>query len=173
MLTAQPALSQSAWVGPCELAEDYMRGANFQAAYRGVHRETLSTDPCGRDVVTVYNLLIRSNEQATYDVTGRQYYVWPTRGNCDARGAGPFVRGVVRLTQQRQANGANCRVVLTASFDLTIWQVNQQDGQSIIFSAPITPIGVGAQQFAVSRVGETEAMIFYAAVTIPHVATGR
>jgi hypothetical protein len=153
------AQAQSAFRGDCEQAKQFAGSIAFKASYRGVQRMTpQAVDPCGRDVVAVYDLKRRDEANANYDLIGRYYYLWPNNASCREE-VHDRLSGVARMTQDVRASGLLCEVQLHLEFDVTD---DEKYGPNR-FSKLITLVGADTSHFAAAAQGETGATVFYEA----------
>lgn len=151
------AQAQSAFRGDCEQAQRFASSLAFKASYRGVQRMTpQSADPCGRDVVAVYDLKRRNEANANYDLIGRYYYLWPDNAACREE-VHDRLSGVARITQEVKPNGLLCEVQLRLEFDIS---KDEKYGPNR-FTKLITLIGADTSRFAATAEGETGATVFY------------
>jgi hypothetical protein len=117
-----------------------------------------AADPCGRDVVAVYDLKRRNEANANYDLVGRYYYLWPNNATCREE-VHDRLSGVARITQEVRPNGLLCEVQLQLEFDVT---EDEKYGPNR-FSKLITLVGADTSRFAATATGETGATVFYEA----------
>ena len=156
---ASQAHAQNAFRGDCDQARQFAEAVAFKASYRGVQRMTPRTaDPCGRDVVAVYDLKRRNESNANYDLVGRYYYLWPNNRACREE-VHDRLSGIARITQEVRPNGLLCEVRLQIDFDVA---EDEKYGPNR-FSKLITLIGADTSRFAASVPGETGATVFYEA----------
>ncbi len=156
---ATQAHAQNAFRGDCEQAKGFAAAVAFKASYRGVQRMTpQAADPCGRDVVAVYDLKRRNESNANFDLVGRYYYLWPDNAACREE-VHDRLSGVARITQEVKANGLLCEVQLRLDFDVSD---DEKYGPNR-FSKLITLIGADTSRFAVTVPGENGATVFYEA----------
>jgi hypothetical protein len=154
-----PAHAQSAFRGDCEQAQKFAASLAFKASYRGVQRMTpRAADPCGRDVVAVYDLRRRNESNANYDLIGRYYYLWPDNASCREE-VHDRLNGVARITQEVRPNGLLCEVQLRLDFDVA----NDERYGPNRFSKLITLVGADTSRFAATLTDETGATVFYEA----------
>ncbi len=157
--TATQANAQSAFRGDCEQAQHFADSLAFKASYRGVQRMTpQAADPCGRDVVAVYDLKRRNESNANYDLIGRYYYLWPDNAACREE-VHDRLSGVARITQEVRHNGLLCEVQLHLDFDVA---EDEKYGPNR-FSKFITLVGADTGRFAATTAGESGGTIFYEA----------
>ncbi|USQ97545.1 hypothetical protein [Caulobacter sp. RL271] len=153
------AQAQSAFRGDCDQAQKFAGSLAFKASYRGVQRiSPQAADPCGRDVVAVYDLKRRNEANANYDLIGRYYYLWPDNATC-REAVHDRLSGVARITQEVKPNGLLCEVQLRLEFDVT----NDEKYGANRFSKLITLVGADTSRFAATVAGETGATVFYEA----------
>lgn len=153
------AQAQSAFRGDCDQAQKFADSIAFKASYRGVQRMTPpAADPCGRDVVAVYDLKRRNEANANYDLIGRYYYLWPNNASCREE-VHDRLSGVARITQEVRHNGLLCEVQLHLDFDVAD---DEKYGPNR-FSKLITLVGADTSRFAATVPGETGGTIFYEA----------
>ena len=153
------AQAQNAFRGDCEQAQGFAASVAFRASYRGVQRMTpQAADPCGRDVVAVYDLKRRNESNANYDLIGRYYYLWPDNAACREE-VHDRLSGVARITQEIRPNGLLCEVQLKLDFDVA---EDEKYGPNR-FSKLITLVGSDTSRFAATAPGETGATVFYEA----------
>lgn len=158
-MASQAAHAQSAFRGDCVQARQFADALKFKASYRGVQRMTPRTnDPCGRDVVAVYDLSRRNESNANYDLVGRYYYLWPDRASCREE-VHDRLSGTARITMEVQPNGLICEVQLRLDFEIA---EDEKYGPNR-FSKLITLIGADTSRFAATVPDQTEATVFYAA----------
>lgn len=156
---ASQAQAQSAFRGDCDQAREFAGSLAFKAAYRGVQRMTpQAVDPCGRDVVAVYDLTRRNESNANYDLVGRYYYLWPNNATCREE-VHDRLSGVARITQEVRPNGLLCEVLLHLDFDVAD---DEKYGPNR-FSKLVTVVGADTSRFAATAPGETGATVFYEA----------
>lgn len=156
---ATQAHAQTAFRGDCEQAKGFAASVAFKASYRGVQRMTpQAADPCGRDVVAVYDLKRRNESNANYDLIGRYYYLWPDNASCREE-VHDRLSGVARITQEVRPNGLLCEVQLQLDFDVA---EDEKYGPNR-FSKLITLVGADTSRFAATVPGETGATVFYEA----------
>ncbi len=156
---ASQAQAQTAFRGDCEQAQKFADSVAFKAAYRGVQRMTpQAADPCGRDVVAVYDLKRRNESNANYDLVGRYYYLWPDNASCRET-VHDRLSGVAHITQEVRPNGLLCEVQLHLDFDVT---ADEKYGPNR-FSKLITLVGADTSRFAATTSGEAGATVFYEA----------
>lgn len=156
---ASEAAAQSAFRGDCAQAQTFASALAFKASYRGVQRMTpQAADPCGRDVVAVYDLTRRNEANANYDLVGRYYYLWPNNASCRET-VHDRLSGVARITQDVKPNGLLCEVQLRLEFDVT----NDEKYGANRFAKLITLVGADTSRFAATAAGETGATVFYEA----------
>lgn len=156
---ATQAQAQSAFRGDCQQAQTFAGSLAFKASYRGVQRMTpQAADPCGRDVVAVYDLKRRNEANANYDLIGRYYYLWPDNASCREE-VHDRLSGVARITQEVKPNGLLCEVQLRLEFDVT----NDEKYGPNRFSKLITLVGADTSRFAATVAGETGGTVFYEA----------
>jgi hypothetical protein len=156
---ASPAHAQNAFRGDCEQAQGFAASIAFRGSYRGVQRMTpQAADPCGRDVVAVYDLKRRNESNANYDLIGRYYYLWPDKAVCREE-VHDRLSGIARITQEVRPNGLLCEVQLRLDFDVT---EDEKYGPNR-FSKLITLIGADTSRFAATASGEAGATVFYEA----------
>jgi hypothetical protein len=157
LLGTTQAKAQSAFRGDCEQAQRFAGSLAFKASYRGVQRMTpQAADPCGRDVVAVYDLKRRNEANANYDLIGRYYYLWPDNASC-REAVHDRLSGVARITQEVKPNGLLCEVQLRLDFDVA----NDEKYGPNRFSKLITLVGADTSRFAATAAGETGATVFY------------
>lgn len=155
----QTAHAQSAFRGDCEQARVFADSLAFKASYRGVQRMTPRTaDPCGRDVVAVYDLSRRNESNANYDLVGRYYYLWPDRASC-REAVHDRLSGTARITVEVRPNGLICQVQLRLDFEVA---EDEKYGPNR-FSKLITLVGADTSRFAATVPDEAEATVFYEA----------
>jgi hypothetical protein len=153
------AHAQNAFRGDCEQAKRFADSIAFKASYRGVQRMTpQAADPCGRDVVAVYDLKRRDEANANYDLIGRYYYLWPDKAACREE-VHDRLSGIARITQDVRPNGLLCEVLLHLEFDVT---KDEKYGPNR-FSKLVTLVGADASRFAATAPGEAGALVFYEA----------
>lgn len=153
------AQAQSAFRGDCQQAQTFASSLAFKASYRGVQRMTpQAADPCGRDVVAVYDLKRRNEANANYDLIGRYYYLWPDNASCREE-VHDRLSGVARITQEVKPNGLLCEVQLRLDFDVA----NDEKYGPNRFSKQITLVGADTSRFAATVAGETGGTVFYEA----------
>ena len=153
------AQAQSAFRGDCQQAQTFAGSLAFKASYRGVQRMTpQAADPCGRDVVAVYDLKRRNEANANYDLIGRYYYLWPDNASCREE-VHDRLSGVARITQEVKPNGLLCEVQLRLDFDVA----NDEKYGPNRFSKQITLFGADTSRFAATVAGETGGTVFYEA----------
>lgn len=151
--------AQSAFRGDCEQAQKFAASVAFKASYRGVQRMTpQAADPCGRDVVAVYDLKRRNEANANYDLIGRYYYLWPNNASCREE-VHDRLSGVARITQEVRPSGLLCEVQLRLDFDVA---EDEKYGPNR-FSKLITLVGADTSRFAVTAPGEAGGTVFYEA----------
>ena len=156
---ASQAHAQNAFRGDCDQARQFAEAVAFKASYRGVQRMTPRTaDPCGRDVVAVYDLKRRNESNANYDLVGRYYYLWPNNRACREE-VHDRLSGIARITQEVRPNGLLCEVQFHLDFDVA---EDEKYGPNR-FSKLITLIGADTSRFAATVPSETGATIFYEA----------
>ena len=156
---ATQAQAQNAFRGDCEQAQGFAASVAFKASYRGVQRMTpQAADPCGRDVVAVYDLKRRNESNANYDLIGRYYYLWPDNAACREE-VHDRLSGVARITQVVKPNGLLCEVQFQIDFDVA---EDEKYGPNR-FSKLITLVGADTSRFAATVPGETGATVFYEA----------
>jgi hypothetical protein len=156
---AGAANAQNAFRGDCEQAQGFAAAIAFKASYRGVQRMTpQAADPCGRDVVAVYDLKRRNESNANYDLVGRYYYLWPDNAACREE-VHDRLSGVARITQEVRPNGLLCEVQLKLDFDVA---EDEKYGPNR-FSKLITLVGSDTSRFAATAQGEVGATVFYEA----------
>lgn len=159
LMGATQANAQNAFRGDCEQAKRFAESVAFKASYRGVQRMTpQAADPCGRDVVAVYDLKRRNEANANYDLIGRYYYLWPDNAACREE-VHDRLSGIARITQEVRPNGLLCEVQLHLDFDVT---QDEKYGPNR-FSKLITLVGADTSRFAATVPGETGATVFYEA----------
>lgn len=117
-----------------------------------------AADPCGRDVVAIYDLKRRNESNANYDLIGRYYYLWPDNAACREE-VHDRLAGVARITQEVRPNGLLCEVQLHLDFDVA---EDEKYGPNR-FSKLITLVGADTSRFAATAPGETGATVFYEA----------
>lgn len=153
------AHAQSAFRGDCDQAQKFADSIAFKASYRGVQRMTpQAADPCGRDVVAVYDLKRRNEANANYDLIGRYYYLWPNNAACREE-VHDRLSGVARITQEVRRNGLLCEVQLRLDFDVA----NDERYGPNRFSKLITLVGADTSRFAATLADEAGATVFYEA----------
>lgn len=153
------AQAQSAFRGDCQQAQTFASSLAFKASYRGVQRMTpQAADPCGRDVVAVYDLKRRNEANANYDLIGRYYYLWPDNASCREE-VHDRLSGVARITQEVKPSGLLCEVQLRLDFDVA----NDEKYGPNKFSKQITLVGADTSRFAATVAGETGGTVFYEA----------
>lgn len=158
-LAGTQARAQNAFRADCEQAKRFAESVAFKASYRGVQRMTPQTaDPCGRDVVAVYDLKRRNESNANYDLIGRYYYLWPDNAGCREE-VHDRLSGIARITQEVRPNGLLCEVQLRLEFDVS---EDEKYGPNR-FSKLITLVGADTSRFAATAPGETGATVFYEA----------
>ncbi len=158
-LAGTQASAQNAFRADCEQAKRFAESVAFKASYRGVQRMTPQTaDPCGRDVVAVYDLKRRNESNANYDLIGRYYYLWPDNAACREE-VHDRLSGIARITQEVRPNGLLCEVQLRLDFDVS---EDEKYGPNR-FSKLITLVGADTSRFAATAPGETGATVFYEA----------
>ncbi|KQV55124.1 MULTISPECIES: hypothetical protein [unclassified Caulobacter] len=156
---ASQAHAQNAFRGDCEQARRFADSVAFKASYRGVQRMTpQAADPCGRDVVAIYDLKRRNESNANYDLVGRYYYLWPDNAACREE-VHDRLAGVARITQEVRPNGLLCEVQLHLDFDVA---EDEKYGPNR-FSKLITLVGADTSRFAATAPGETGGTVFYEA----------
>lgn len=156
---ATQAQAQSAFRGDCEQAQKFAGSLAFKPSYRGVQRMTpQAADPCGRDVVAVYDLKRRNEANANYDLIGRYYYLWPDNASCRET-VHDRLSGVARITQEVKPNGLLCDMQLRLEFDVT----NDEKYGPNRFSKLITLVGADTSRFAATTGGEVGGTVFYEA----------
>lgn len=159
LASAPQARAQSAFRGDCEQAKRFAESVAFKASYRGVQRMTpQAADPCGRDVVAVYDLKRRNESNANYDLIGRYYYLWPDNAACREQ-VHDRLSGVARITQEVRPNGLLCEVQLHLEFDVA---EDEKYGPNR-FSKLITLVGADTTRFAATVPGEAGGTVFYEA----------
>lgn len=159
LAAATQAQAQSAFRGDCDQARTFAQSLAFKASYRGVQRMTpQAADPCGRDVVAVYDLKRRNEANANYDLIGRYYYLWPDNASCREE-VHDRLSGVARITQEVKQSGLLCEVQLRLDFDVT----NDEKYGPNRFSKQVTLVGADTSRFAATAAGETGATVFYEA----------
>lgn len=159
LASASQVHAQNAFRGDCEQAQGFAASVAFKASYRGVQRMTpQAADPCGRDVVAVYDLKRRNESNANYDLIGRYYYLWPEKASCREE-VHDRLSGVARITQEVRPNGLLCEVQLKLDFDVS---EDEKYGPNR-FSKLITLVGADTSRFAATAVGEAGATVFYEA----------
>lgn len=160
LLAAAPqARAQSAFRGDCDQAQRFADSLAFKASYRGVQRMTpQAADPCGRDVVAVYDLKRRNESNANYDLIGRYYYLWPDNAACREE-VHDRLSGVARITQEVRHNGLLCEVRLHLDFDVAD---DEKYGPNR-FTKLITLVGADTSRFAATVPGEAGGTVFYEA----------
>lgn len=153
------ASAQSAFRGDCDQAQKFAASLAFKASYRGVQRMTpRAADPCGRDVVAVFDLKRRNESNANYDLIGRYYYLWPDNATCREE-VHDRLNGVARITQEVRPNGLLCEVQLRLDFDVA----NDERYGPNRFSKLITLVGADTSRFAATLTDEAGATVFYEA----------
>ena len=153
------AHAQSAFRGDCDQAQKFADSIAFKASYRGVQRMTpQAADPCGRDVVAVYDLKRRNESNANYDLIGRYYYLWPNNAACREE-VHDRLAGVARITQDVRRNGLLCEVLLHLDFDVAD---DEKYGPNR-FAKLITLVGADTSRFAATVQGEAGGTVFYEA----------
>lgn len=151
--------AQTAFRGDCDQARTFAQSLAFKASYRGVQRMTpQAADPCGRDVVAVYDLKRRNEANANYDLLGRYYYLWPDNASCREE-VHDRLSGIARITQEVRASGLLCEVQLRLDFDVA----NDEKYGPNRFSKLVTLVGADTSRFAATAAGETGATVFYEA----------
>lgn len=156
---APQAHAQSAFRGDCDQAQRFADSLAFKASYRGVQRMTpQAADPCGRDVIAVYDLKRRNESNANYDLIGRYYYLWPDNAACREE-VHDRLSGVARITQEVRRNGLLCEVQLHLDFDVAD---DEKYGPNR-FTKLITLVGADTSRFAATASGETGGTVFYEA----------
>ena len=159
LVGATQVQAQSAFRGDCEQAQKFAASVAFKASYRGVQRMTpQAADPCGRDVIAVYDLKRRNEANANYDLIGRYYYLWPNNASCREE-VHDRLSGVARITQEVRPNGLLCEVQLHLDFDVA---EDEKYGPNR-FSKLITLGGADTSRFAVTAPGESGGTVFYEA----------
>ncbi|HWU81519.1 MAG TPA: hypothetical protein VN158_15825 [Caulobacter sp.] len=159
LMGATQAHAQNAFRGDCEQAKRFAESIAFKGSYRGVQRMTpQAADPCGRDVVAVYDLKRRNESNANYDLIGRYYYLWPDNAACREE-VHDRLSGIARITQEVRPNGLLCEVQLHLDFDVT---EDEKYGPNR-FTKLITLVGADTSRFAATVAGETGATVFYEA----------
>ena len=159
LVGATQVQAQSAFRGDCEQAQKFAASVAFKASYRGVQRMTpQAADPCGRDVIAVYDLKRRNEANANYDLIGRYYYLWPNNASCREE-VHDRLSGVARITQEVRPNGLLCEVQLHLDFDVA---EDEKYGPNR-FSKLITLVGADTSRFAVTAPGESGGTVFYEA----------
>ena len=117
-----------------------------------------ASDPCGRDVVAVYDLKRRGEANANYDLIGRYYYLWPDNDVCREE-VHDRLSGVARITQEVRPNGLLCEVRFHLDFDVA---EDEKYGPNR-FSKLVTLVGADTSRFAATVPGESGATVFYEA----------